>query len=114
MKYVAMACGFAHKGMTSMKWRGNGCWEEVVVTKQTIHPQLGRCLIGMFVCGIGAFNVHFPELDIRPATEEEQAALRQIKYGHTFAAYKSTISDEGEFATQADLDNLPTVEWNKL
>jgi hypothetical protein len=114
MTLVIMAKAYAHKGCTKMARVDNGCWEEATVSRQTDHPELGHCYIGMWVCGIGAFNCHFPADAVRPPTEQEQVDLRRNKYGHTFSSHVTKIVDEGEFATAELLSLLPRVDWNKL
>jgi hypothetical protein len=94
---IMMATAYAHKGLTGMEREQQSDYEECWVYARTDHPQLGKCLVGEFVCGIGAFNVHFPMADIRPATEEERTRLMAGGYASSFGpSFRLTESD---FAT---------------
>lgn len=108
---VAMADGYAHK-TTGMKLEDQtGAYEEVLVSRSTVHPELGRCLVGSFISGIGMFNVHFPVGTIRPATEEEIDQLTKRRYVGCGADWKLGSED---FATEEDLKDLPEAQWDSL
>lgn len=110
-KYV-MANAYAHKGYTQMKRENQEEYDIASVSTVVNHPSLGRCYIGSWACGTGAFHVHFPADAVRLATREEVDRYTRGKFGSNFGwSYKP---EESDFATLTDLDQMPIdPDWQK-
>ena len=103
-----MANGLAHKGLTGMKLRVEGDYDLAYASERTVHPELGECLVGGFVCGIGMFNVHFPLSHCRPATDEEREDI--VNHKVFIAPWGKFRCEDEEFAR--DLSEIATVvDW---
>ena len=105
---IFMAKGYAHKGLTKMKLREYDDYDLAFAKERTDHPALGECLVGAWVCGVGAFNVHFPIAQCRPVTDEEREDIIKNKaFKAPWGIFK--LKDE-EFAR--DLSEISTVvDW---
>lgn len=101
MSKIAMARSYAHKSMTDMKRQDMDEYDEISFSESVDHPELGRCLIGNFVCGIGAFNVHFPVDAVRLVTDQERDAMLRGTYVGCGQKFRLKPKD---FASQADID----------
>jgi len=111
---IVMVSAYAHKGITNME-RVNiddkGTFEEAAVYTRTIHPKLGECLVGRFLTGIGAFNVHFPIDAVRVATNPEKKMLMRGRYVGCGTVYRLVPGDfvedlDGAFRIFIDHDKL--------
>jgi hypothetical protein len=107
---IVMVKAMAHKGMTDMKRKDYNDWEEAQVSRRTVHPELGECFIGMYLTGIGAYNVHFPLDAARVATEEERTRLLKRRYvgcGQNYKLQPQDFADSlNEISTVVDWDSL--------
>ncbi len=110
MAKLAMARSLAHKGLTDMKRRDDDEYFIIVPEARTQHPNLGECLVGKRLEGIGAFHVHFPVDAVRVASlKEVEFYTTKVKVGRSYApSYHLRPAD---FMTQEDIDGLPRQDW---
>lgn len=111
---LVMVRAWAHKcsdmslmGVDGLKAETFVHWEEVQVDKVFDHPTLGFCFIGSFVCGIGAFNCHFPLNHVRTCNAEERDQIKRTRYRIGTSSFSYT---NDEIADVTQLYSLPLVE----
>lgn len=109
---LIMAKAFAHKGHTNMKRKDYEEYDIASVSVVVNHPELGRCYVGSWVCGSGAFHVHFPADAVRIATRSEVDQYTRGKFVSNFGW--SSKPTEDDFATIADLDQMDVdLKWQE-
>jgi hypothetical protein len=67
---IAMAIAYAHV-TSNMQRCVQADYDEIRFNRVVDHPDLGRCLVGAFLGGIGMFDVHFPIADVRACNPVE-------------------------------------------
>lgn len=112
MSKLIMARSWAHKGLSDMKRKDDEEYDLASVSAVTHHPELGPCYIGAFVCGIGAFHVHFPADAVRICTAPEVERYTGGRFGRTFAPSFQVAPEE--FATITDLGQMPVKPWSEF
>jgi hypothetical protein len=112
MSKIIFAKSWAHKGLSDMKRKDDGDYDIASASVVVNHPELGRCYVGSFVCGIGAFHVHFPADAVRIATADELDKYTKGRFASTFAPPFQIEAER--FATITDLDEMPVdPDWQK-
>lgn len=112
MSKFIMAKAMAHKGFTNMERKDFDEYDIASVFIAVNHPTLGRCYIGSWVTGIGAFHVHFPADAVRIATAVDVAYYTKGRFKSTFGLEYKAV--EKEFATLTDLEQMPVdPDWQK-